>query len=356
MDDAQSLFATPLSITIENFRCIERVTWKPHGDCVLVGPNGSGKSTILEAFSFMSELASGSLARRAIGPRGFVSALRDEGEHGPMRIKLALDNLEWMVEFGVGDAAQDDGIVHFSESFSSTREDSGSTVQKGQHGSRVAHAGHLESFIGQLPDFQYMRARAFQISSHLLREHGSAIIRNGEGAVRVGDIEEDRRWIQHALNSMFPGSCEVIELFLSGPHVTARVCGKATGYVPRPLEVMSRGFVSAFEMLKTVAIADRGATILFDQPENGLHPHAIARLVEAIRNRSEEKDFTVVFATHSPVLLDAFNDAPEDVWVADAQKGVTRLTDDLEPSWLATFRLGSIYGSAYGRQGPKRER
>lgn len=351
MDDAQPFFATPLSITIENFRCVERLTWKPHGDCVLVGPNGSGKSTILEAFAIMSQLASGSLTRRMIDTCGFVSALRDEGEHGPMRIKLALDNLEWMVEFAAGDAAEDGGSVHFSESFSSAREGGERTVQQVQHGDVS-----LESFIGHLPDFEDMRARAVQISGHFLLEHRSVIVRKLQDAMRVGELEEDRRWIQHALNSMFPGSCELIELFLSGPHVTARVCGKATGYVPRPLEVMSRGFVSAFEMLKTVAIADRGATILFDQPENGLHPHAIARLVEAIRNRSEEKDFTVVFATHSPVLLDAFNDAPEDVWVADAQKGVTRLTDDLEPSWLATFRLGSIYGSAYGRQGPKRER
>ncbi len=57
--------------------------------------------------------------------------------------------------------------------------------------------------------------------------------------------------------------------------------------------------------------------LLLEEPENGIHPRRISKIMDYIFDLAEEKDITVIMTSHSPVVLDEFKDVPENVFVFD---------------------------------------
>lgn len=86
----------------------------------------------------------------------------------------------------------------------------------------------------------------------------------------------------------------------------------------------------------------RPSVILVDEPELGLHPHAITLLASLIKQVSQETQ--VILSTQSSLLLDHFE--PEDVLVADRVKGQTqfsRLDSSSLSAWLEEYSLGQLW-------------
>jgi len=84
------------------------------------------------------------------------------------------------------------------------------------------------------------------------------------------------------------------------------------------------------------------SVILVDEPELGLHPHAITLLASLVKQVSQKTQ--VILSTQSSLLLDHFQ--PEDVLVADRVKGQTQFTQ-LDPArlstWLEDYSLGQLW-------------
>ena len=86
----------------------------------------------------------------------------------------------------------------------------------------------------------------------------------------------------------------------------------------------------------------RPAVVAVDEPELGLHPFAIAALASMLRVASRETQ--IVLATQSPAFLDHFE--PEEVLIADRQKGQTRITHmeaEKLSAWLEDYSLGQLW-------------
>ena len=84
--------------------------------------------------------------------------------------------------------------------------------------------------------------------------------------------------------------------------------------------------------------------ILLDEPELGLHPHAITLLASLVKSITATQQKQVIMATQSPTLLNHFE--PEDVLVANRLDGATELTrlnsEELEV-WLEDYNLGELW-------------
>ena len=84
------------------------------------------------------------------------------------------------------------------------------------------------------------------------------------------------------------------------------------------------------------------SVILVDEPELGLHPHAITLVASLVKRVSEKAQ--VLLSTQSPLLLDHFQ--PEDVLITETAEGETRFRR-LEPErlavWLEDYSLGQLW-------------
>ena len=88
--------------------------------------------------------------------------------------------------------------------------------------------------------------------------------------------------------------------------------------------------------------AYRPSIILVDEPELGLHPHAITLLASLVKQASLKTQ--VILSTQSSLLLDHFQ--PEDVLVADRVAGsteFTRLDSGKLAAWLEDYSLGQLW-------------
>ena len=84
------------------------------------------------------------------------------------------------------------------------------------------------------------------------------------------------------------------------------------------------------------------ATLLFDEPELGLHPYALTLLAELFKGAA--RGCQVIVATQSPALLNEFE--PEDVIVidrADGRSTFRRLTAAELSEWLAEYSIGELW-------------
>ena len=83
--------------------------------------------------------------------------------------------------------------------------------------------------------------------------------------------------------------------------------------------------------------------ICLDEPELGMHPDLISGLAQMLLEASEHTQ--IIVNTHSPLLLDAFSDRPEDVLVCRKNKGcstVEPIPESLYPL-LEKESLGTLW-------------
>lgn len=137
-----------------------------------------------------------------------------------------------------------------------------------------------------------------------------------------------------ALNEFFPGlavdidmpTIEIKEFFRSGDiHVTDAASGER-----RPFDQLGTGAQRALQMALVRLLADRNhrgsrsparRMLLIDEPELYLHPQAVIRLRDSLKELSQN-GYQVVFATHSPMMLSSDN-APDTVIVRRMENGVS---------------------------------
>jgi predicted ATPase len=82
--------------------------------------------------------------------------------------------------------------------------------------------------------------------------------------------------------------------------------------------------------------------VLLDEPELGLHPHAIQVLADMLKSAGSRTQLLV--ATQSPLLIDYFS--PENVIIAERIGNATSLTRKAPEefaAWLEDYTLGEIW-------------
>jgi predicted ATPase len=92
----------------------------------------------------------------------------------------------------------------------------------------------------------------------------------------------------------------------------------------------------------------RPATMLFDEPELGLHPYALTLLGNLFKQAAETYGSTVqkqvIISTQSAPLLSEF--APEDVIIVERHNGEStfqRLDAATLSEWLTEYSLGELW-------------
>ena len=365
-------------ITVDGFRSIariERLGLRPIN--VLIGPNGSGKSNFIGVFSFLNTIRGGALGKYVARAGGAERVLHFGSKTtSTIVIHVSFDDERNQYSI-VLESDQSDGLYALTEtvyfwrkgqypklyedSLSQHRGEAGISNSKTQN--RIAR--HVQNHLDRWILYQFhdtsaaspMRKTADVNDNRRLHSDGSNL------AAFLHLLRETHETEYDMIRRTVRLTAPFLEDFILEP--------SALNEDKIRLEWRHRGSDAYFDAsslsdgtLRFIALATlllqpkslRPSVVLLDEPELGLHPHAIALLAALVKQVSVETQ--VVLATQSSLLLDHFG--PEDVLVADRVNGATGFTrldgKELE-EWLRDYSLGQLWekNELGGRPAPQGE-
>ncbi len=363
---------TAMMFEVAGYRALRNAAWEPSRVSVIVGANGSGKSTLLSIPDFCASL----LRRGATATssrHGGAYGIRSWGQEDPAAIRLHAGDLTWSLvlhEHGAGIKVEDKVEV------AGKRVEPNGRISRGG----IGFAGAIDTEMGRLladgderllpfhgalralqdyrhyqnPHLWTLRTQGSQFGSdtflHPTGQNAFTVLRNWAGA-----RPERHRFdfVVDALRGAFPKIFEDLS-FPPGGNTVAGEFFAVGSDQPMQAFLAPQGLLAALIHTTAVASAHEGGLVAIDEFENSLHPHAIHALIDALRVRAEEQRLSIVLATHSPVVLNAFRDEPEQVFVMDPTEPTlpARLTEIRNPDWLTHFSLGDLYEHLeFGAQG-----
>jgi predicted ATPase len=348
-----------MAITLEarNYRCLRHALWTPSGVSVLVGPNGSGKSTLLGLFTFFHDVYAS----------GVYSALKAQGGSWGLRhleaapdesvvLGLTVNDLRWEMTFGDRVTSNKppvtEKITRGPETLFALRiTEDGPTTLRNVYGTDAARTVEpLVTAVKNLRLYQSwdllsLRRKSSPSGSDLYLspsgENAFSVLRNWHSRKA---LQPKYEFVVEGLRAAFPDLCENLDFNFDGPTTTVEMnLPGRKGAVPAAFT--PNGWLTALLHLCAVAGGEPGSLLAIDEMENGLHPYAIRKLLEAFREWAGDHDLTICLATHSPVLLDEFKDEPENVFVLEhgQETGPVALANLYDADWLSRFSLGRLY-------------
>ncbi len=351
-------------IRVEGFKSIKQLDLLMRDINILIGANGAGKTNLISLFTFLGFLSQGKL-QKYVKTEGGAESFFHFGTRNTERIKLDLEigNNGYSVEFLPN--RNDDSLVFDVEScrmnspgkspwnLSSRKGESGLAMEKlvDQPVKR-----YTKNYLGECRVYHFhdtsSQARFKQrsgLDDYYYLEEDAANIAPFLYDLKTSRDDEDQqsyRQIVCAIQSVAPffhdfyleptGKRGDENILLRWEHANYKS--------PFSANVLSDG-TARFVCLATLLLqpeSRRPDTIIFDEPELGLHPAALCVLADIIRSISVETQ--VVCSTQSVIFANFF--APEDFIVTELKDGVSvfeRLDRERVEQWLDEYGMGDIW-------------
>lgn len=353
-------------ITIRGFKSIRALDCFELGNInVLIGSNGAGKSNFVTFFRLLRDLIDQRL-QLFVATEGGADACLYLGPRETKEVHAELEFGQNGFEFSLVPTA--DNRLIFSDESTVYLPGPGKPVRKS------LGSGHLEAKLKDRKDepgfswnFGPPRYVFNSMSSWAIYHfHDTSSV---AGVRRPGPIND---------NEMLRPSAENLAAFLyriqtTHPKHYTRICEVVRQAAPffedfklRPIPLspdlirlewvqrdspypflpsqLSDGTLRFICLVTALIQPDRPTTVLFDEPELGLHPYALSLLGSLIQSVSHEPASQIIISTQSALLLNEF--APEDVVVVErsAKESTFRRLDPTALSeWLSEYTLGELW-------------
>ncbi len=352
-------------ITLKGYKSIRSLEDFPLRNLnILIGPNGAGKSNFVSFFRLLRAMADERLQRFVMeqgGADGFFFM-------GPKRSQCISAHLEFredvyefkLVPTSSAELMVDEEHIHHAGG----REANGSTFSM-THGDR-------ESYIRKIHDDLPVYRDSFQldiyaaVSSWIVYHfHDTSMLAPMRRSCSVRDNEYLRPDAENLAAFLLMLRDEQ-PLVYKKVRDTVRLAAPffddfklrpkaSNGDEKLQLEWMQRGSDYPFHVnqlsdgtLRFIALAtallqpDPPATMLFDEPELGLHPYALNLFAALVKKAAMKTQ--IIVSTQSALLLDNFE--PEDVIVVERKEGEStfeRLSSPGLTEWLKEYSLGELW-------------
>ena len=365
-------------IAVDGFKSIahiERLRLRPIN--VLIGPNGSGKSNFIGVFSFLNAIRDGALGKY-VARAGGAERVLHFGSKTTSKIEIHVSFDDESNQYRIVlESNQSDGLYPSTETVYFWIKSQYPKPYENPLSRLDGEAGISSSKI-QDKVARHVRNRLYRWTPYQFHDTSAA-----SPMRKTADVNDNRRLrsdgsnlaaFLHLLREIHEEEYDMIRrtVRLTAPFLEDFILEpSALNEDKIRLEWRHRGSDAYFDAaslsdgaLRFIALATlllqpkslRPSVVLLDEPELGLHPHAIALLAALVKQVSVETQ--VVLATQSSLLLDHFG--PEDVLVADRVNGATGFTrldgKELE-EWLRDYSLGQLWekNELGGRPAPRGE-
>lgn len=285
-------------IVLENFKCFERVEIHPKRVTCFVGANGTGKSSVLQAFGLLKQSveavrnSSGinaiimGCALKLSGPLVSVSksnSLRGKSERDP--IKLFFSGKEYL--------GQTDPNYSYSVEFNSNH-----LVRLPTMYQEVgAHTHSMLDKLRIVPALRGLTLPVYKLGNDVASDASMEVGLSKQEAQTVTNLG----YSQDQTDGISKVLKRVTGVGLKSEIVPPQSVEVKSVSPTGPVNIVSEGFgTNALVMLLLqLTSAERGATIMIEEPEIHLHPRAQAELSEVLTEVALEEDKQVIMTTHS---------------------------------------------------------
>lgn len=352
-------------IEIKGFRSIKAVDLELRTLNVLIGSNGAGKSNFVSFFKMLNEMMGGRL-QQYVGTSGRGQSIL---HYGPKVTPQLEGRLEFEADNGTDWYAA--RLFHAAGDTLVFAEETLTFHQTGYANPKVVPlgAGHQETRIGEEANKGEQTARVIR---RLLNQCRVYHFHDTSPSARVRQYcyINDNRWLIHDAGNL---AALLLAYRESSSVVYRRIVSTVRKIMPEfddfdlepsrlnqndiMLNWRKRGHDYLFGphqisdgSLRAMAICtlflqpedDLPDVIVLDEPELGLHPHALEIVAGLIRAASTKTQ--VIAATQSQTFLNFFE--PSEIITVDAQEGQSifrRLEPDQLKDWLEDYSIGELW-------------
>ena len=388
-----------LSLTVEGFRSLKNVSWSPGDLNVIIGPNGSGKSNLLQLLELISVSAKGQLGKH-VQRAGGMEPLVWDGKHESISFtvkatpveewrKVARDSLTYEVTLSrIGKTsaftishellgnyypAQHDGLAepfkflerarHKAVVFDQEKKSLRTTEELlPEDETLLSLASGPFSYNPYIPPFQAQIAgwcvyqdlhvnRDAPIRQAVVARFEKRVEGDGQNLISVlhtlytGD-REFKRNIDLAMRAAFGDDYEELVFPPVGDQkIQLRIRWKTLGTETSAAD-LSDGTLRFLFLLAVLSSPSPASLIAIDEPETGLHPSMLPIIAEHAVDAAQRTQ--IIFTTHSPQFLDAFDEIKPTTTVTKWENGESSLkvlSGKTLDYWLNEYSLGSLFQS-----------
>ncbi|HLC29671.1 MAG TPA: AAA family ATPase [Dehalococcoidia bacterium] len=358
-------------LSVKNYKSLKSLDLQLKPFMALVGPNNAGKTNLVDAFQFLRDFQA--LGSGAINERGGFEGLAWDGRSAN-KIEIALSGslstskmstkvspkavsftyvleLEGMKTYHTvthetfsvildgkemtllrGGAREDDvrgqfrgSIVYDLEGHETGRISADSSAPSLPYFQNLQEYPLLADFLTAIRRWDF-----HSFEPHMMMRQNPV-----KKALRLEDQGDNIATVLHTLQTEYPLSFEDIQekLRLAIPEIRRLVTPltetgqtfiavEETGLSVRvPAWAMSDGTLCFLAVLTALLSPDGPTLICVEEPENYIHPHLLAFLVELLESASTHSQ--VIITTHSPYLVEAVKD-PRHLLIVEKSNGITR--------------------------------
>jgi predicted ATPase len=352
------------SVTIEGFRSLKNIQHLELPELtVLIGANGAGKSTLIRFFEMLSWMLKAKNLQEFVLRHGggddqfFMGARKTPRIHAELCLDTGKGQNDY--RFDLAHLSAGDSVMVMNEAYRYSAHDIPTKAKWTEVDAVGKESGLLEkkhkmaqtivNLLRQCATYQFhdtsinaaIHNRWDVTESFRLRSDGgnlAAVLLN------LRDIDEKRyELIVKQIRRVLPAFKDFVLVEEAGK-VLLRWVGLQSDKIFGS-HLTSDGSLRLFCLLTLLNLPpDRLPDVMFfDEPELGLHPHAITLVAEMIKRQSKKRQ--IFIATQSPYLVDCF--ALENIIVANANNGETvlrNLSRDHYQQWLdEEYQLSDIW-------------
>ena len=352
------------SITLKGFKTIKALDFKPGSLTVLIGPNGAGKSNFVSFFRMMSwMLADPDNLQLYVSQQGGASMLLHDGPAKTREIEAELtihtDTGETQYSFRLVYAAGDT-LIFADERYRFSHKNYATP-----HDWQETGAGHRTPQLLTLAD-EDLTAR---VTRNILRKIIIYQFHNTSDTARIRGkwSMTDNQWLKEDAANLAPvllrlrenesksyrrivDTIRLILPFFSDFELEPDYGALLLQWRERNSDQVFSVSQASDGMLRVVALVtllllpekDLADVLILDEPELGLHPHAInvvGGLISAVSTKIQ-----VIVATQSMPLVDCFD--PEDIVVVEREgrsSTFRRLDSEALSNWLEDYSLSELW-------------
>ena len=363
-------------LTVEGFKSIRKLEdFELRALNVLIGANGAGKSNFVAFFRLLREIIDqrlqqtvaiegGADAQLYLGPKvtlrvrgGFAFGANSyEFVLAPTNDNRFIFAQEAVSFTGMYHSRQILGSGHLEAKLKERKDDPGKT---GRHGvpwyvydavSRWVvyhfHDTSPEAGVrrqGAINDNEYLRPNAENLAAFLYRLQQT----HPADYARIRDVVR--------LAAPFFDDFKLRPVVDKPELIQLEWLQKDSDYPFRPSQ-LSDGTLRFICLAAALLQPSPPATMLFDEPELGAHPHALTLMANLFQQAAKRPSRQVIVSTQSAPLVNEFE--PEDVIVVERTQGESvfrRLESAKLSGWLEDYGLGELWQKNVFGGGPRNE-